>query len=51
MRARLDDIVEGKPVKVHPDKPTYVRPLFEPDAAKLGIAALGARPPGRGPTG
>lgn len=42
MRWRLDDIVAGKPIKVHPDKPTYVRPLFEPDAAKLGIAALEA---------
>jgi UDP-glucuronate 4-epimerase len=42
MRWRLDDMVEGKPVKVHPDKPTYMRPLFEPDAAKLGIAALEA---------
>jgi nucleoside-diphosphate-sugar epimerase len=42
MRWRLDDLVEGKPIKVHPDKPTYMRPLFEPDAAKFGIAALEA---------
>jgi nucleoside-diphosphate-sugar epimerase len=42
MRWRLDDLVQGKPIKVHPDKPTYMRPLFEPDAAKFGIAALEA---------
>ncbi len=42
MRWRLDDIVEDKPVKVHPDNPTYMRPLFERDAAKFGIAALAA---------
>jgi UDP-glucuronate 4-epimerase len=42
MRWRLDAIVRGEPIKVHPDKPTYMRPIFEPDAAKLGIAALEA---------
>jgi nucleoside-diphosphate-sugar epimerase len=42
MRWRLDDLVEGKPIKVHPEKPTYMRPLFEPDAAKFGIGALEA---------
>ena len=42
MRARLDRIVQGKPIRLHPDKPTYMRPIFEPDCARLGIAALEA---------
>jgi nucleoside-diphosphate-sugar epimerase len=42
LRTRLDLLVEGRPIPVHPDGPTYVRPLFEPDAARLGIAALEA---------
>lgn len=40
MRERLDLLVQGKPIPVHPDKPSYFRPLFEPDAARLGVAAL-----------
>ena len=42
MRNRLDRIVRGKPIPPHPDKPTYMRPIFEPDCAKLGVAALEA---------
>jgi UDP-glucuronate 4-epimerase len=42
LRDRLDRIVEGKPIRVHPDGPTYVRPMFEPDCARLGVAALQA---------
>jgi nucleoside-diphosphate-sugar epimerase len=42
MRARLDLIVQGQPIPVHPDGPTYVRPMFEPDCARLGVAALAA---------
>lgn len=42
MRDRLDLLAQGKPIPVHPDKPTYFRPIFEPDAAKLGVAALEA---------
>lgn len=42
MRDRLDRIVQGKPIRLHPDKPTYIRPLFEPDCARLGVAALEA---------
>jgi nucleoside-diphosphate-sugar epimerase len=42
MRSRLDLIVEGRPIQLHPDKPTYVRPMFEPDCAQLGVAALEA---------
>ena len=42
LRDRLDRMVQGKPIRLHPDKPNYVRPLFEPDAARLGVAALEA---------
>ena len=42
MRDRLDLIVQGKPILLHPDKPNYARPIFEPDAARLGVAALEA---------
>jgi len=42
MRKRLDCIVEGTPIRLHPDKPTYLRPIFEPDCARLGVAALEA---------
>ena len=42
MRDRLDRIVQGKPIRVHPDAPTYTRPIFEPDCARLGVAALEA---------
>ena len=39
-RQRLDRIVAGKPIRLHPDKPNYTRPIFEPDCARLGVAAL-----------
>ncbi len=42
MRDRLDRIVQGKPIWLHPDKPNYARPIFEPDCARLGVAALEA---------
>jgi UDP-glucuronate 4-epimerase len=42
MRGRLDRIVRGKPISLHPDKPNYMRPIFEPDCARLGVAALEA---------
>ena len=42
VRTRLDRLVAGKPIRVHPDKPTYAPPLFEPDCARLGVAALEA---------
>jgi UDP-glucuronate 4-epimerase len=41
-RERLDRIVAGKPIRLHPDKPNYTRPIFEPDCARLGVAALEA---------
>ena len=42
MRDRLDLLVQGRPIPVHSDKPTYLRPIFEPDAARLGVTALEA---------
>jgi len=42
MRSRLERIVRGKTIVLHPDKPNFMRPLFEPDCAKLGVAALEA---------
>ncbi len=42
MRDRLDLLVAGKPLPVSADGPTYLRPIFEPDVVKLGIAALEA---------
>ncbi len=42
MRDRLDLIVQGEPIPLHIDKPNYARPIFEPDAARLGVAALEA---------
>src|SRR5947207_1360940 len=41
-RDRLDRIVKGKPIRLHPHKPNYTRPIFEPDCARLGVAALEA---------
>jgi UDP-glucuronate 4-epimerase len=42
MRDRLELIVQGQPIPLYPDKPTYFRPIFEPDCARLGVAALEA---------
>jgi UDP-glucuronate 4-epimerase len=42
IRDRLDLIVQGKPIILHIDKPNYARPIFERDAARLGVAALEA---------
>ena len=42
MKGRLDLIVSGRPIQLHPERPTYVRPIFEADCARLGVAALGA---------
>jgi UDP-glucuronate 4-epimerase len=42
MRQRLDRIVRGKPIRLHADKPNFATPLFEPDCARLGVAALTA---------
>src|SRR5437588_9576604 len=42
VRSRLDRIVKGKPIRLHADKPNYTTPIFEPDCARLGVAALEA---------
>ncbi len=42
MRNRLDLLVQGAPIPVNAGGPTYLRPIFEPDVAKLGIAAFEA---------
>ncbi len=42
MRDRLDRIVRGESVLLHEDGPIYLRPIFEPDAARLAVAALEA---------
>lgn len=42
VRQRLDRIVAGKPIRLHADKPNYTTPIFEPDCARLGVAALEA---------
>src|SRR5438270_11146735 len=42
VRTRLDRIVRGKPIRLHVDKPNYTTPIFEPDCARLGVAALEA---------
>jgi nucleoside-diphosphate-sugar epimerase len=42
LKDRLDLLVAGKPIPLHPDKPNYVRPIFEHDCARLGRASLEA---------
>ena len=44
---RLDAIIEGRPVKLHPDKPNHYNPIYEDDQIELGIKALtlGRTPP------
>ncbi len=38
--SRLDALVEGRPIKLHPDKPNYFNPIHEDDQVELGIRAL-----------
>jgi UDP-glucuronate 4-epimerase len=44
---RLDRIVAGKPVRLHPDAPNHYNPIYEDDYVRLGIRALevGGVPP------
>jgi nucleoside-diphosphate-sugar epimerase len=42
VRQRLDRIVQGKRIWLHADTPNYTTPIFEPDCARLGVAALEA---------
>ena len=44
LRDRLDRIVHGKPIRLHPDGPTYVRPMFEPDCAAARRGRARGRP-------
>lgn len=38
--SRLDALVEGRPIRLHPDKPNYFNPIHEDDQVELGIKAL-----------
>ncbi len=38
--ARLERMLEGKPVLLHPDKPNNYNPIYEDDYVELGIRAL-----------
>jgi len=38
--SRLDALVEGRPIRLHPDKPNYFNPIHEDDQIELGIKAL-----------
>ena len=44
---RLDRMLAGKPVRLHPDAPNRYNPIYEDDYVRLGIRALevGAVPP------
>ena len=37
---RLDLILEGKPIRLHPDKPNNYNPIYEDDYVALGIRAM-----------
>ena len=37
---RLRALVEGREIKLHPDKPNYFNPIYEDDYLELGIKAL-----------
>ena len=45
--SRLDLMVQGKEVPLHPDKPNYFNPIYEDDYVEFGIKALtlGQSPP------
>lgn len=44
---RLEMILQGKPIRLHPDKPNNYNPIYEDDYVELGIRALeiAATPP------
>ncbi len=43
---RLDALVNGREIRLHPDKPNYFNPIYEDDYVELGIRAmLAARTP------
>src|SRR5262249_27373586 len=37
---RLDLLVQGEEIPLHPQKPNYQRPMYETDVARLGLRAL-----------
>ena len=37
---RLEAILQGKPIRLHPDKPNNYNPIYEDDYVELGIRAL-----------
>lgn len=37
---RLEAMVQGKPIKLHPDKPNNYNPIYEDDYVALGIRAM-----------
>ena len=37
---RLDSMLQGKPIRLHPDKPNNYNPIYEDDYVELGIRAM-----------
>jgi UDP-glucuronate 4-epimerase len=37
---RLESMLQGKPIRVHPDKPNNYNPIYEDDYTELGIRAM-----------
>ena len=37
---RLETMLQGKPIKLHPDKPNNYNPIYEDDYVELGIRAM-----------
>jgi UDP-glucuronate 4-epimerase len=37
---RLDAMLAGRPIRLHPDKPNYYNPIYEDDYVDLGIRAM-----------
>ena len=37
---RLEMMLEGKPIRLHPDKPNNYNPIYEDDYVELGVRAL-----------
>ena len=37
---RLDMILQGRPIRLHPDKPNHYNPIYEDDYVELGIRAM-----------
>ncbi len=37
---RLDAMLQGQPIRLHPDKPNYYNPIYEDDYVALGIRAM-----------